>query len=135
MQGSYSVYWPETGEIICMGSVSPLTMAADQLDGYPDHYIYSDAVDGEKQYMLAGAPTDRPTLSCLASYVIAADGVVEVSFPLPSGTVVRYAGAQFTSTGEPFAFTTDIPGTYVFDVEPPFPYIPRILMIEATDAV
>lgn len=134
-QSYYSIYDPETGEVMCTGFCSPADSVANQLDGWPDHYVYSEAVDGETHYMVAGAPEPRPTLAGAFSFTIAADAQEEVTVPLPVGTTITFRGETDVTADDLFAFTTDIPGRYVFDFAPPFPYIPRTITIEATYAV
>ncbi|MCD2184196.1 hypothetical protein [Rhizobium sp. GN54] len=134
-QSNYSIYYPETGEVMCCGMCSPADSVANQLDGWPDHYVYSEAVDGETHYMVEGAPAPRPELACASSYSVTADAQDEVTIALPAGTAITFQGETSVTDGDDFAFTTDIPGTYVFRLTPPFPFIPLTLTIEAADAV
>ncbi|MCV3739500.1 hypothetical protein OCK02_25515 [Rhizobium sp. TRM96647] len=59
----------------------------------------------------------------------------EATIALPAGTAISFRGETSVTDEDDFAFTTHIPGTYVFKLSPPFPYVPRTIMIEATDAV
>lgn len=130
----YCVYYPETGEVKCSGSCLPDDIAY-QLNSWPGHYVYPQAVPDDTHYMVAGEPRPRPQLECDERYLLNANGSDEVMFPLPAGSVIRYAGERFTTEGEAFAFTSDAPGVYVFDIRPPFPYVEKVVTIEATHAV
>lgn len=133
----YLKYRTDTGEIIATGTCSNEEHCFLQMeDAENEHILLDVSADDATQWIDAqGDLADRPLLAVPETASIAADGIAEVSGALPPGTLVRFNGATATTYGSDFGFTTDMPGTYVFDFEPPFPYIPRTLTIEATDAV
>ena len=80
--------------------------------------------DPEAHYIVEGGRADRPSLLAAAEFAIAANGVDSVSFPLPAATRVFHDGQwQSAAVDETFEFVTDIPGTYSFVFQPPFPWI------------
>jgi hypothetical protein len=67
-------------------------------------------------YVSAGVLTPKQEIDAEDEYTIAADGVAEVSFPVPEGTPIIFQKAWHLSDGE-FAFTTDTPGNYEVKIE------------------
>ncbi|AHC30459.1 hypothetical protein CC53_gp042 [Rhizobium phage vB_RleS_L338C] len=67
-------------------------------------------------YVLDGALTQRSEIAAEDTYDIVADGVAEVSFPVPAGTKIFFQREWHVSDGT-LAFATDTPGTYTFFVE------------------
>ncbi|SOC47636.1 hypothetical protein SAMN05892877_1322 [Rhizobium subbaraonis] len=130
-------YRTDTGEILCTGNCAKEEHAYLQMEDPENEHILLDvAADDATQWVNdEGDIVARPTLDVPETASIIADGISEVTGALPAGTVVRFNGAVATTDGSDFGFTTDMPGTYVFDFQPPFPYIPRTLTIESTDAV
>ncbi|SOC45776.1 hypothetical protein SAMN05892877_1182 [Rhizobium subbaraonis] len=133
----YVKYRTDTGEIIATGTCSNQEHCFLQMeDAENEHILLDVSADDATQWIDdQGELADRPVLDLPTATSIAADGIAEVVGALPAGTVVRFNGAAATTDGAAFAFTTDMPGTYVFDFEPPFPYIPCTLTVEATDAI
>lgn len=133
----YLKYRTDTGEIIATGTCSNEEHCFLQMeDAENEHILFDVSADDATQWIDdQGDLTDRPLLAVPESASIAADGIAEVAGALPAGTVVRFNGVLAITDGNDFGFTTDMPGTYVFDFEPPFPFIPRTLTIEVTDAV
>ncbi len=133
----YFKYRTDTGEIVAAGECSSAEQCYIQMDDAEnEHVIIGVKADDSTQWVNEeGSLTDRPVLAAPATASIVADGLEEVAFTLPAGTIVRFNGAAAVTDGDDFGFTTDIPGTYVFEFSPPFPFIPRTLTIEATYAV
>lgn len=134
---SFLKYRTDTGEILCTGSCANEEQAYLQMeDSENEHILIDVSADDATQWVNdEGDIVDRPTLGVPETALILADGIAEVKGALPAGTLVRFNGAVATTDGSDFGFTTDMPGTYVFDFQPPFPYIPRTLTIEAAHAV
>ncbi len=133
----YFKYRTDTGEIVATGECSSAEQCYIQMDDPEnEHVIVGVKADDSTQWVNEeGNLTDRPALGAPATASIVADGLAEVAFALPAGTTVLFNGAAAVTNGGDFGFTTDIPGTYVFEFSPPFPFIPRTLTIEATHAV
>lgn len=125
MPMGYSIYKPDTGEIVCSGSCSEPADIALQVDAWLDCYVLPEDVPGTTHYVVAGAPQERPQVEVPQGYYgIDADGEQEVTFPVPVGTKVRLNGGAWQECDDGvFEFATDVPGEYVFDVRPPFPYV------------
>lgn len=74
-------------------------------------------------YFLNGVKKSRPSLSVTTSHAIAADGIDAVAFALPAGSAV-YLDAEGLSwlDEDEFHVTSDDAGTFVYRIEPAFPY-------------
>ncbi len=133
----YFKYRTDRGEIVATGECSSAEQCYIQMDDPEnEHVIIGVKADDSTQWVNEeGDLTDRPALDAPATASIVADGVAEVTFPLPAGTMVLFNGVAAVTDGDDFGFTTDIPGTYVFEFSPPFPFIPCTLTIEAAHAV
>lgn len=89
---------------------------------------------------LSGSPTlaARPAVVADETVAIETDGIDEVRFALPAGTVVTFDfdDTEYTvATAQDFVFTTTIVGVWSFHIDPPFPYQPAILEIDSSAAV
>ena len=97
-----------------------------------ENVIVGKAFDDADFYVVDGEAVPRPTLSISPIYLIEADGVDTVKFPLIEGTVVTFSDDMFTAgEDEEFEFLTDYQGTYTFNIDPPFPYLSMEVIINA----
>ena len=127
----YVVYERSTGRIKTSGEASSIELALLQMqDPATEGIILNEEARDDMHYVVDGALALRPDLDCEDSYSIAADGVDEVAFSLPAGSSIRHEGVTH-SGADSFAFTTDVPGLYVFEINPPFPTIERKVTIHA----
>ncbi|QWY83011.1 hypothetical protein [Rhizobium phage RHph_X66] len=79
--------------------------------------VVEDQVDNIKDwYVLDGVLTRKSDIAADDTYEIAADGVAEVSFPVPAGTPIIFQKAWHLSDGA-FEFSTDMPGNYEVMIE------------------
>jgi hypothetical protein len=115
----YAIYNLGTGEIIS-------AVECDDVQ-WPETYlkagqgiVFAPARPSE-QMVVNGDVVDRPRLAAY-SYTIRADGVDEVAFAIPIGTIIRRRGAIDVAEDEQFVFRTALPKTYTLYIEPPFPY-------------
>jgi hypothetical protein len=114
---------------------SASTILLDQAAGHS--YILGYNIDMNLHYISGGVKTNRPFLyGSTWAYVknnggADADGILQ--FALPAGTEV-FCGEldiDVVSGAENFTFQTDIVGEWTFSFDPPFPYVPLILTVEA----
>lgn len=133
----YTLYRTDTGEILATGDCSDDQQCQLQLRDPENENIYLGlkADDATQWVTEDGNIADRPALDVPEAASIVADGLAEIACALPAGTVVSFNGETAITDGDGFGFTTDIAGTYVFEFTPPFPFIPRTLTIEATNAL
>lgn len=137
MNVRYVKYRTDTGEILSTGACANEELCYLQMeDAENEHILLHVSADDATQWVDGnGNIANRPVLGVPEAASIPADGFAEVAGPLPAGTVVQFNGETAVTDGAAFGFTTDMPGTYVFDFQPPFPFIPCTLTIEATNAV
>lgn len=126
----YSFY-SSTGEIVLQTDILASEVAGLTPVGGGS---YLGKTDSKTQYFLAGVLTARPLLAALPLYEIAADGVASATFALPSGTVVtciNYEYPEVTTAGENFIYTSTVDRVDTFYLDPPHPYLPMQVRIEA----
>jgi hypothetical protein len=91
-----------------------------------------DQADSSKYYMPDDEIVERPKVFSEALFTIPADGETLVQAQLPDGATVRHLGQVYKATAdEPFEFCTAIPGEFVFEVEPAFPFQHQLIRIIA----
>lgn len=137
----YTVYQIDDGRIIVSGnyrSHAPVEMDLAQLqDDYSCGAV--EVFEGETLNTLthyidpvSKLPALRPSLNIQTTFEVQADGEDVVSFPLPSGTKIIFRDIEhFVDETEQFGFVTDEPGSYIFEIEPPFPAVPTTVTINA----
>lgn len=88
----------------------------------------------ETHYVSGGNFTLRPAVFSAETVTLKVGGGVDgvLEFAVPNGTKVysHYHGVEYTLGAENFTFQTMRPGSWIFDIEPPFPY--RDIQIEVT---
>ena len=130
-----AVYYDSTGEIVDVYAWddTATTTDFDTLTPTGGGYALDDEADPDRHYY-TGTPkvrTDRPQVADSA-YAIASDGTANVTFAMPSGTVVTPdypAFTQQTSAAENFVFTSTIRGVFTFSIDPPFPYVHQVVKV------
>lgn len=123
----FSIYRLGTGEIIRAGVCSMFRDVVAQPIA-ADEICIGIALDPVLQYVLDGAPADRPAAIDKTEWTLPDDGG-SVQFPVPENTIVRYEGEASTVGDGAFEFEGDTPGEYRFEIEPPFPYQRQLLRI------
>lgn len=106
--------------------------AGEQADllGLPVLPVASQLGDVRDWYVLAGVLTPKHEIDAEEEYTIAADGVAEVSFPVPAGTPIIFQKAWHLSDGT-FEFTTDAPGDYEVKIETGITTLSKRVIIHA----
>ena len=116
----FSIYRLGTGEIISSGQCSMYRdVVAQPISA--DEICIDVELNRSTQYVLNGAPAERPLLIEKTEWSLPDDGPV-VQFAVPENTIVRYEGVASTVDDGAFEFEGDTPGEYRFIIEPPFPY-------------
>jgi len=116
----FSIYRLDTGEVLRSGTCSMYRdVVAQRINA--DEICIDIELNAATQYVVSGAPTDRPLLLEKTEWTLPDDGE-GVQFPVPENTVVRYEGETNTVNDGAFEFEGDTPGEYRFQIEPPFPY-------------
>lgn len=123
----------------------PMNEAGNQAARGKEQYVVEGKFDPNTTYFVKGAPENRPLLFEVTEYAIKADGLNEVVLLIPDGSVT----IQVTDRRDPrfperagehrviveidgsLEFSAAKPGTYSFDVEPPFPYQKQRVTITA----
>lgn len=123
----YSIYHLDTGQIITSGTCSMFRDVVAQPISAAEICIGIE-LDGATQYVVEGAPAERPVLLDKTEWTLPDDGG-SVQFPVPENTVVRYEGEASAVDDGAFEFEGDTPGEYRFMIEPPFPYQRQLLRI------
>ncbi|WP_326894412.1 hypothetical protein U8P73_36650 (plasmid) [Rhizobium beringeri] len=106
------------GSIVQHGNATSEEEAEEQADllGLSILPVESQLGDVRDWYVSAGVLTPKQEIDAQGEYTIAADGVAEVSFPVPEGTPIIFQKAWHLSDGT-FEFATDTPGDYVVKIE------------------
>jgi hypothetical protein len=88
--------------------------------------------DSGRFYMPGDELIERPRLFRQDEISVPADGEAKVSAELVKDTVVRHNGEERTAgKRQPFQFSSAVPGEFVFEIDPPFPYQRQIVRITA----
>lgn len=137
---SISYYEAASGEIVQQDEFEDGTLDADITAAAPAGTVWleTDIADINTDYIVAGVVTARPMLIAGNESLmpIVADGIDSVTFPLPTGTNVIYAGISTVSVaGESFTFTTARRGIFEFIFETPWPTLPLALTISTDTEV
>jgi hypothetical protein len=124
-------YTTATGEITgtkVFEDADTVADITDQMD-VSESYMFGVA-DYNLDYVTfpAGVPTitPRPTITGVdfGQTELVADGVATLDFALPAGTTVTYNNVATVSVaGEHFQVKSTQVGIYLFDIDPPFPYL------------
>lgn len=117
----FTIYRLDTGAIVKFGDCleEDILLQATEEEGiFP-----GEQVNDEIWYFVGGNPEPRPALGFNAEYVIAANGVAAVTLPLPAGSAIYHdaTGESWLDEDE-LHVTSDSPGTFVYRIEPPFPW-------------
>ena len=124
--GYVSIYETATGRI---RFVLPANANYDIPDGMA---VYDGDSDLAIHYISGGDRRVREYLSEVSEAEIDADGIAEFTFGIVAGTSVTVNGStSVAETTDTVALTTDIPGTYLIEVEPPFPYLRQTITVKA----
>lgn len=121
-----SLYVTATGEIIEVAETAELSTP----DG--SQSVYAGPSDPDTQYILAGALTDRPTITDQTSWPLDMDGTDSVSLSVPSGTVVtdlETGLSQTAASADTLTITSTTVALFEVLIEPPFPYVPVTIRI------
>ncbi len=70
-------------------------------------------------YVLNGNITDKSDVLTTTDFTIAANGIEEVSFSVPTGTQTIHMGQLVAIDDDLFSFASDIPGEFKFPFFPP----------------
>lgn len=123
----------------------PMHEAGNQSERGSEQYVVEGIYDANTTYFVEGAPVDRPVLFEATEFTIKADGLDEAVLKLPEGTLVcqieRRADPRYPERIRDYRVAVEVdgslefsaakPGTYSFDVEPPFPYQKQRVTITA----
>lgn len=131
----------QEGEIVFISDFEdtdgPIEIAARQPDytGYVIDATPDRDVSCASHYIdTTGVPTAvaRPVITQTYDFEVFDDGVDEVRFSLPAGTVTvwDFDNSETTNVStQDFVFKTTIKGVWSFTFEPPFPYAAAIIEI------
>jgi hypothetical protein len=126
----FVVYDKETGRIEATGFADMVEDANAQSDDKRSVLLGVDA-DDVNQYVKNGEVVDRSLLNIDDAYVVQADGSEKLTIPVPANTLVRFLGQEAILTDKKLEFMTDQPGNYTIELEPPFPLMPKKVVISA----
>lgn len=123
---------PGTGQIEGVYRITEESVA-----GYTalDALFFTEEPDVTGKYRSGNELLPRPILSGFDKLNITADDEDTASITLPEGTVVGFNGEVFTIEPDDLVLeiTADVAGTYVVEVNPPWPWVAETYTIEATD--
>ena len=126
-----TIFDPRSGKINRV-IIAPFGVAQDQVqegeswvDGHSDDLIH---------YVDGGLIVNRPTMpGTLNKTTITADSTdTAIISNLPQPCTVTFAGQTYLVEDGEFAFTADIPGSYIVEVEA-FPHLPATFTVEAIE--
>lgn len=126
----YTLYRTDTGEILGTGDCTDESECQNQLRDPENENVYIGIkADDATQYVNEeGDIIDRPSLN-VSNMAIDADGTTH-EIELPVGTTIIQGGEAFV-VDDGISFATITPGTYAFDIVPPFPFVGMTLTIIA----
>lgn len=126
----YTKYVLATGEIVGCGRTTGeenALLQADELHGV----VLGMVADDETEYLVGGETlTPRPSMGLDPEYSLAADGVAVLSLDVPAGALVHFNGEKHPVDAG-IQFRTNVPGEYLFEITPPFPYMPQHVLVRA----
>lgn len=123
-----ALYTTATGEIVQVAETADLDAPSGSQS------VYAGAADPDRQYILAGVLTDRPTVTTETAYTIAPDGTDSVSLSVPSGTVVtdlETGISQTAASADTLTITSTTVALFSVLIDPPFPYVTTTIRIAA----
>lgn len=132
-------YLTATGEISGSSTFDDAATVGDITAdmGVDESYMFGVA-DSARDYIDMTVPlvplvAARPSIIDYSQIDVDADNTTVIDFALPTGTTVTFRGAETISgASEHFQFKSNgMVGTYEFEIDPPFPYIPVNLMVNA----
>lgn len=116
------------------------TQFAARQPSYTAYFVDTDTVKARSSTHYVAFPggtptkTTRPVISQKKKFEIINDGVDEVRFSLPAGTVTTWDFDNSETTNastEDFVFKTTTFGSWSFLFEPPWPYAPLVIEISS----
>ncbi len=128
----FAAYRVETGRI---DHVRESDVSRMRFHHLPDGHLFVEFEDvdvsPETHYVEDAEVVPRTAIVGVSKeYTIAADGVDEVSFTLPEGTIVGFEDVEHAGE-EAFRFTSDIAGVYRFSIIPPARFLDMEILIHA----
>lgn len=92
--------------------------------------------DIETDYISGGVVTSRPSVITddQTEFDITNDGTIQVDFILPTGSVVTGPDgveSAASTASEHFQFKTVRLGEFIYQIDPPFPYLPCNITVRA----
>lgn len=105
-----------------------LAQSRDNLILIPGKY------DAATTYFVERDPVPRPVAVPVdEAHIVPADGATVLGIEVPAGTEMRDGGRVLGEVGEEavFEFVTSKPGTYTFELRPPFPYQRQTITVTA----
>lgn len=130
----FILFDPETGEIVDSGRSGSLKQVMAQgLDG---HLLLIGSADRTTQYVDVGTVqiVARPLFYADTEFHVLADGVSQLEFKLPPGTIVRQEGEAVTLPDGHLGFGSAVEGEFSLEIAPPFPFQVQTLKVVADEA-